>query len=154
MAVTVTNHLCFLSPWGEDQSTSNDSPILLFSLFKTSLPPDERVGGILIMASWDSSLSATFTSFGGHNTYWGLNCRFCNGWTDGQTEFTVINSPNVTADDLALHAGDEIKKNRLCCNAFVISGLRWIVQIKVVMLKLFPTLIEHFFSQDRVSTKN
>ena len=105
--MTVTNHLCFLSPrgvWGEDQSTSNSSPILLFSLCKTSLLPDEHVGDILIMASRDSSLSATFTSFGGHNT---SNCRFCNGWTDGQTEFTVIISPDVAADDVALHAGDE-----------------------------------------------
>ena len=47
----VTNHLGFLSPWAEDQSTSNSFPILLFSLRKTSVLPDERVGGILIMAS-------------------------------------------------------------------------------------------------------
>ena len=59
------------------------------------------------------SLSATFISFGGHNIYRGSNCRFCSGWTDGQTEFTVIISPNVAADDVALHADDEMKKSSL-----------------------------------------
>ena len=51
---------------------------------------------------------------GGHSFFWGSNRRFRKGWIDGQTEFTVI-SPNVAADDVALHAvtDDEIKESSL-----------------------------------------
>ena len=95
---------------------------------------------VSVVSWWDSSLSATFISFGGHNIYRGSNCRFCNGWTDGQTEFIVIISFNVAADD-----GDEIKES---CVVTLLSYRDFVelLEIKVVTcLNFFRFLLSIFF---------
>ena len=83
---------------------------------------------------------------GGHNIYRGSNRRFRNKLTDRQTEFTVIISSNVAANDVALHAVTD--DDRII---FVMMLLSYrnnveLLEIKVVMLKLFPTLFERFLS--------